>query len=64
MLTTLQPPVVADSASTTHAACANRTIEMRDGRIRTDRTNPSPLDAMAALASLHDVDDGDEALAS
>jgi putative ABC transport system ATP-binding protein len=46
------------------AACASRLIEMRDGRVKTDRVNAKPLDAAAALASLPAADDGEAALAS
>jgi len=34
------------------AACASRVIQMRDGRIKSDTRNATPLDAPAALAEL------------
>src|SRR5262249_32826815 len=47
------------------AECATRLIEMRDGRMKTDRTNAKPLDAAAALASLPALEDeAEEAIAS
>jgi putative ABC transport system ATP-binding protein len=39
------------------AACAGRVINMRDGRIRSDVKNQSPLDAHAALDELPPVED-------
>jgi putative ABC transport system ATP-binding protein len=40
------------------AACANRVISMRDGRVRSDTANASPHDALGALAELPPVEDG------
>jgi putative ABC transport system ATP-binding protein len=39
------------------AACASRVINMRDGRIRSDAYQASPVDAHAALAALPPVDE-------
>jgi putative ABC transport system ATP-binding protein len=39
------------------AACAHRVVNMRDGRVRTDTQNPTPLDAISALAALPPVDE-------
>ena len=39
------------------AACASRVINMRDGRVRDDTYNKSPVDALQALADLPPVDE-------
>ena len=39
------------------AACASRVINMRDGRVRDDSYNKSPVDALKALADLPPVDE-------
>jgi putative ABC transport system ATP-binding protein len=38
------------------AACSKRVIEMRDGRVQSDRVNGRQLDAQAALAELPNAD--------
>ncbi len=42
------------------AACAERVIDVRDGRVRSDRRNPTPTDAAAALSAVDASREADE----